>query len=69
MPAFPRKTKSGACAACGAYGNTGHDTCRGQDRAEVIRLNPSRRARLDSRNSAAERARIHVERKLLRKLS
>ena len=47
MPASPRTTSLGACAACGAYGNSQHlPTC-----------NPARTPRLRPRLSLARQAR------------
>ena len=63
MPASTRTTRTGSCASCGAYGNTPHRPTCTPDR--VIRLSVMRRARRDSRNSAAVRANDRVQHSLL----
>jgi hypothetical protein len=62
----PRLTSSGACAACGAYGGSQHrPTCRPGRRFQLGRF---RRARRDSRISAALRDYEDYERSLIRDL-
>jgi hypothetical protein len=59
-------TSSGACPACGAYGNSQHrPTCQPGRRLKLGRM---RRARRDSRTSWAARVHAQGQRALLRGL-
>jgi hypothetical protein len=62
---FPRTTKSGACAFCGAYGASPHrPNCRPYTGPRV-RLGRMRFARRDARRSAAIAAKIRLDNELL----
>jgi hypothetical protein len=67
MPAFLRLTQSGACASCGAYGNSQHTNCC-LDEIRRFKLGYSRRAKRDSRASAAMRDRPQLEDEVLARL-
>lgn len=62
----PRLTESGACASCGAYGNSSHQSTCKPDRKLTYRLVSLWRVRRDSRNSAAARALARLDRGLVR---
>ena len=66
MSATFRLTASDACAACGAYGNTQHRPTCNPRRAVPIQLGLMRRARRNSRISAAVRNRLRLDQALLR---
>jgi hypothetical protein len=65
---FPRTTRSGACATCGAYGGTPHRPNCQPRTGPRPRLGRMLAARGDARKSAAARAKDRVELALIRGL-
>jgi hypothetical protein len=60
MPALLRLTQSGACASCGAYGNSQHGRSCQPELKRRFRLEFSRVARHDDHISAALRDRARL---------
>ena len=63
MPASIRFTSTGACASCGFYRGGAHEACpRAERTGAPLQLQPSRRAAIDARTSAAVRQNERIQR-------
>jgi hypothetical protein len=61
MSASVRRTQSGACASCGAYGNSSHSSTCQPWAKRVFKLERSANCRRDSANDAAIRDLARLE--------